>query len=75
MTHLALIFLTHLADIVSLTHLASLFLTHFSGPTFDTFIVGLTHFAGIDTFSVDFLTHLAALTHLAELTYLAVLQP
>ena len=36
----------------------------YSGPTFDTFSVDLTHLA--------VLTHLAALTHLAELTHLAV---
>ena len=51
LTHLALIFLTHLAELVSLTHLALGCLTHLADLLFDTF-------------SVD-LTHLAELTHLA----------
>ena len=46
----------------------------FSGPTFDTFSVDLTHLAELTHLAKLFLTHLAALTHLAELTHLAVLQ-
>ena len=67
LTHLALRFLTHLAELVSLTHLAELVsLTHLAE------LVSLTHLAELVS-----LTHLAlgCLTHLADLllTHLALI--